>query len=279
VTINGRVLTCLPVSRGFGGRGFGPSRVGEQSWRFMVNEVSVPLKSDTVVLAFKDQPFWALDMATAHQLLTSMTPTEMRSLRRVSVREQLPENFDKTVWDDWIEHYNPPNELVQRARIWLLNNEAKERETEAQVEAARWMDRLAYPLSVSSMVLIVLSIGHLLGGRPHAGQPTFGVDASPRMIRALEWSLFFAAAFSSIDLIWTILAASANQMRELNPIGSHLIENPRHLAGFKIGITFSCLALLWLLRRHKRAQIAAWWVCLILTLVTIRWLTFNSLMV
>jgi hypothetical protein len=67
-------------------------------------------------------------------------------------------------------------------------------------------------------------------------------------------------------------------MQELNPIGSHLIGNPRHLAGFKIGITLPSLLLLWLLRKHKRAQAAAWWLCLILTFVTLRWLTMSPLM-
>jgi hypothetical protein len=279
MTINGRELTCIPPSRGFGGRGYGPPRVGEQPWRTMVNDLSGQLNNDSVMLSFKDQPYWALDSTAAHDFLKSLMTTEKRSLRQVSVREQLPESFDKSVWDAWIESFEPPDDLRQRAALWIANYDTTQERAEAEIQAARWMDRLAYPLSVSSMVLIVLAIGHLLGGRPHAGKPTFGIDASPEMIRALEYSLFFATAFSSIDLIWTILAASNNQMRELNPIGSHLIEDPRQLAGFKVGVTFSCLALLWLLRKHKRAQIAAWWVCLILTLVTIRWLTFNSIFV
>jgi hypothetical protein len=73
------------------------------------------------------------------------------------------------------------------------------------------------------------------------------------------------------------MAASTGQLRELNPIGSHLVENPRHLAGFKIAITVAAIGVLWLLRRHKRAQLAAWWICLLLTLVTIRWLAFSSM--
>jgi hypothetical protein len=32
------------------------------------------------------------------------------------------------------------------------------------------------------------------------------------------------------------------------------------------------------MRKHKRAQIAAWWLCLVLTLVTCRWLVVDSLM-
>ena len=99
------------------------------------------------------------------------------------------------------------------------------------------------------------------------------------MIKALNWSLLFAAVFSSIDLILTILGANADQIRELNPIGNLWIKDPQHLAGFKVAVTFSCLALLWLLRKYKRAQIAAWWVCLVLTLVTCRWVLMTSLFV
>jgi uncharacterized protein YeaO (DUF488 family) len=279
LSVNGRELTCLPPQRPFGGRGFGPGRGNEPSWRFMMNELPSHLGNQGVVLSFKDQPYWAPDSATSYELLMSMTTEKNRSLRQVEVMNRLPEDFDKQVWDAWIRDFTPPEDLRQRAALMIASFDTTQREAEAEIRATQWMNRLLYPMTIASMVLTVLSIGHLLGGRPHANKPTFGLDATPEMIHALNWSLFFAAAFSSIDLTWTILAANTNQMRELNPIGIHLIENPRHLAGFKIGITFSCLAVLWLLRKHKRAQIAAWWICLILTLVTIRWLTFNSLFV
>jgi hypothetical protein len=279
LTANGRELTCIPPPRNIGGRGFGYSRGGEPSWRYMVNELSSHLEQNAVVFSFEGQPYYNLDVNKTYEFLGSIMAQEKRSVRQAVVREGLPTEFDKTVWDNWIAHFEPPEDLRQRAAVFVSRYDEDQRKAEAQIRAAQWMERLAYPLSVGSMVLIVLAIGHLLGGRPHAGKPSFGVDASPELIRALEWSLFFTMAFSSIDLIWTILAANSNQMRELNPIGSQWIEDSRHLAGFKISVTFSCLALLWLLRRHKRAQIAAWWVCLILTLVTIRWLTFHSLFV
>lgn len=278
VSINGHELTCQPPARMFGGRGFGP-RGGDQPWRFAVNDLQSQLGNDCVMLSFKDQPYLVLDSATAYELLLSLVSQERRSLRQVEVMSRLPEDFNKEVWDEWIRDFTPPDDLRQRAAVLVARYNTTQREAEAEIRATQWMNRLAYPLTMGSMVLTVLSIGHLLGGRPHANKPTFGLDESREVIHALNWSLFFAAAFSSIDLVWTILAANTNQMRELNPIGSHLIQDPRHLAGFKIGITFSCLAVLWLLRKHKRAQVAAWWICLILTLVTIRWLTFNSLFV
>jgi len=280
LSVNDREFTCQPPPQEYGGgRGFGPPRSAMASWRLAINAVQNQLSGDGIVMSFKDQPYVQLDSTTGYELLQSMTTQAERSIRQIRVMERLPQDFDEETWDAWIRDFAPPDNLKQRAALWIANYDKNQEQAQAEIRATRWMSRLAYPMSVASMVLTVLSIGHLLGGRPHAGQPTRGMDESPAMIHALNWSLLFATAFSTFDLIWTILASNTNQMRELNPIGSQWISDPRHLAGFKVSVTFSCLALLWLLRRHKRAQIAAWWICLILTLVTIRWLTFNSLFV
>jgi hypothetical protein len=275
--VNGREMKCVPPQRSYGGRGYGGLR--EPSRRWSVGELYGYLHNNNVVMSFANQPFLVLDTNSAYDLFKSLTAMEQRSLRQVSVMEKLPDEFERQVWDDWISRFVPPDNLKVRAVAFVASFDATQREALANIRARRLMETLAYPLSVAGMVMSVLAIGHLLGGRPHAGKSAFGLDPSPEMIKALNWSLLFAAVFSSIDLILTILGANADQIRELNPIGNLWIEDPRHLAGFKVGVTFSCLALLWLLRKYKRAQIAAWWVCLVLTLVTCRWVLMTSLFV
>ncbi len=279
-TINGHTIDCVPPARGYGGyggRGFGP-RGGEPSWRYMLSEVLTQLSSELVVLCFKDQPYVVLDGSNSYELLKTMTMERGRSVRQLTIREQLPSEFDKSIWDKWMESFEPPGDLRQRAAVLVNNFETAQREAEADMRATRLMNQAAYPLAVSGMVLSVLAVGHLLGGRPHARQRLIGRDETPEMIHSLNWSLLFVTAFSLLDLTWTVLAANAGQMQELNPIGSHLVENPRQLIGFKIGITLPSLALIWLLRKHKRAQAAAWWLCLVLTFVTLRWLMISPLM-
>jgi hypothetical protein len=277
LTVNGRELTCFPPPRAFGGRGFGPGRSGELSWRTAVRALRDDLVANSVVLSFAGQPYVMLNPQDSHDVLSSLVRQEGRSAKQLSENKQLPDGFDTKVWDEWIARYQPPDDLRQRAEKCVADYERTQERAEAEIRATQLLSRLNYPLTLASMILSVLAIGHLLGGRPHAGQPTRGVDDSPAMLRAHNWSLFFAAAFSAIDLTWTLAAANANQLHELNPIGSQWIEEPRHLAGFKISITFSALAILWLLRKHKRSQIAAWWICLVLTLLTIRWFAVGSL--
>ena len=68
-------------------------------------------------------------------------------------------------------------------------------------------------------------------------------------------------------------------MKELNPLGAALIDDPLALIALKAGATFLAITLLFMLRQHRVAQQGAWWGCLICTLLTVRWLTFNSMFV
>jgi hypothetical protein len=296
VTINGRKLTCLPRRTFYGGRGHGYGYLGDGSgfmppgfgrnvdpWRPMVSELAQQLAGDSIVMSFANQPLVTFGSSgSTYDLLKHLTgqvAAEGRnagSISQVSFIQQLPEGFDHAVWNEWIEGYEPPKNLVDRGLALVSAYDATEKEALTAIAARRRLEAWSYPLTIGLMVVTVLAVGHLLGGRPHAGKPTTGIDDSPEMIRALNCSLIFVAVLSVGDLVLTILAGQAGQMRELNPLGSHLIHDTRHLFGFKVGATLPALGLLWLLRRHKRAQIAAWWICLILVIVTFRWLTIHS---
>ncbi len=56
-----------------------------------------------------------------------------------------------------------------------------------------------------------------------------------------------------------------------------MIESPALLAVFKLtSLLLACWILL-RLRRYHGAQVASWWMCLVCTVLTFRWVTFNSL--
>ena len=249
----------------------------------MVSEIVQQLAADSIVMSFADQPLVVFGSSgPTYDLLKALTSAdeatdgESKPVSPVSFLDKLPDGFDPGVWENWISGYDPPADLRKRAHTLVASYDANERDAMMAIAATKRLNAWAYPLTLSMMVVTVLALGHLLGGRPHAGKSTAGIDDSPEMLRALNWSLIFVVLLSLLDLTWTILVGQAGQMRELNPVGSHLIQDPRHLAGFKIGATLPSLGLLWLLRRHKRAQVAAWWICLILVFVAFRWVTVNS---
>jgi hypothetical protein len=271
----------VPGSSGPGGFGGGRN---SDPWRSMVGEIVQQLSADSIVMSFADQPLVVFGSSgPTYDLLKALTSDDSdatdgksKAVIPVSFLDKLPDGFDPAVWDEWISGYVSPADLRRRAHTLIASSDASEKEAKIAIAATKRLNAWAYPLTLGMMVVTVLAVGHLLGGRPHAGKSTAGIDDSPEMLRALNWSLIFVVLLSLLDLTWTILVGQAGQMRELNPVGSHLLQDPRQLAGFKIGATLPSLGLLWLLRRHKRAQVAAWWICLILVFVAFRWVTVNS---
>ena len=188
---------------------------------------------------------------------------------------------DPQVWEDFVRSFDCPPELRVRANAYLTRvkeiretNGAQASAKLAEESARRMVESSSYPLTVIGMLLVAVAFGHLLSFMPgNSAQLAIDSDAQ----RACGFSLTLLAAMSALDLIWTILASRAGNLKELNPIGAALIDDPVSLILLKIAATMIAVVLLFALRQHHAAQKGAWWVCLICTLLTARWLTFNSL--
>ena len=178
----------------------------------------------------------------------------------------------------WLKEFKPSSDLAARLgeqqdaldRIFEAN--------QSSADAVRRLDSFAYPLTLVGMVLSVFSIGHLLRSQA-AENSSDETNMSSEATSLVTRSLILVLALSTLDLVWTILASEAGQMRELNPLGSHLIGSPIALIAFKAAMTCSAAGLLFGLRHYRRAQVGAWWACLICTLLTLRWLVLNSLFI
>ncbi len=149
--------------------------------------------------------------------------------------------------------------------------------SEASSMRLRWEQRLAYPLTITAMILIVISIGHLLSYRPQDLSEPIASLLRTNVDRVIRFNLGLVALFSVLDLMWTLLSNSAGTMAEINPIAKPLMDSPLLLTGFKLTLTAIAVGLLYQLRRWPIARSASWWACLVLTLVTARWVLFNSM--
>lgn len=181
-------------------------------------------------------------------------------------------------WSDWIASFHPSNEFLAAARPIVDAIDAAISEGQARQAAIRRLDSYSYPLTIAGMMMSVFAIGHLMSNPPNGGRTPDEVEMSPEVVRIVTRSLILVVALSLLDLIWTLLASQAGTMRELNPVGGRLIDDPAKLILFKVAMTGLAAGLIFKLRYYRRAQLASWWACLILTLLTVRWLTFNSML-
>ena len=134
-----------------------------------------------------------------------------------------------------------------------------------------------YGLSVVGMLLIALSAGTLLGHPPKNSGSWSRIVRSPRTLSAVRRCLILIVAYSLFDLIATLLALRTGHVEEINTFGVGLILAPAALAAFKVSATCLGAGLLWTLKNYHGAQVASWWLCMIMTLVTVRWVTVQSL--
>ena len=228
----------------------------------------------TVVL-YGDAPVLLLANSESSNLLkTLIHNSALESLANTGLAGDIQLPGESSYWKRFADGFECPQELRIRVGEVLEKERAVEERNLAEIAARRNLDSSSYPLTVFGMVLVVIAFGNLLSNEAPLDIQS---SESPVMERRVKIFLMLIAAFSVLDLIWTLLASRANALTELNPIGSHLIHNPIGLLAFKTLVTVGVIGILFVLRGHRVAQRGAWWACLICTLVTVRWLTFNSM--
>lgn len=187
-----------------------------------------------------------------------------------------PENLssdEKYLWEKMTTDFQPTKEFVSRVRADLDEVQATSADGDRTIAANLLATKYSYPMTVIAMVIVVLGFGHLLSNQPMR-DPQEG-DLAKRHV--IVKSLIIIVLLSAIDLIWTIAAAHSGAMRELNPLGSQWVDDPVRLTAFKFAVVGISITILYVLHRRPVAQVASWWCCLLLTLLTARWVVFQSM--
>ena len=228
----------------------------------------------TLVL-YGDAPVLLLANTESSDLLkTLINNGALESLANTGLAGDIQLPGESSYWKRFADGFECPQELRVRVDEVLEKERAVEERNLAEIAARKLLSSSSYPLTIFGMLLVVIAFGNLLSNEAPLDIQS---SESPVMDRRVKIFLMLIAAFSVLDLIWTLLASSANALTELNPIGSQLIHNPIGLLAFKTLVTMGVIGILFVLRGHRVAQRGAWWACLICTLVTVRWLTFNSM--
>lgn len=185
-------------------------------------------------------------------------------------------------WELLIESYEPSEQLferispeIERALEMIEENQLRH---EAALASEFWNSRpLKYVITLMAMGLVVAACGTLLNYRPQGRAAWSEVDANGDGIPLVVRSVVLLILLGIFDLGCTLVAQRAGGFTEMNPLGSQLVENPALLTTFKLTTLLLACAILYALRRYRGAQVASWWMCLLCTVLTFRWLTYNSM--
>lgn len=286
--VNGTDITpCFPAGESANTEGFGPARRRDGEGRgsnagglrIAFRQASDTLTADGIVILQTGEAPILMVGDASESFLHLLIDHEARASASAADLSWLPPTADQGKTAQWLETYQTPASLEERIEKQLTEMQAAGVSNRSQYDAVRRLDEWGYPLSVLGMVLVVAAIGHLMSRRPETEVTGDKVNLTPDAIRQTNYSLMLVAAMSGMDLVWTILISQAGVMKELNPLGSKLLTNPGQLILFKMAMTALALCLIFGLRRYRRAQLVSWWGCLLFTILTVRWLTFNSLFV
>ncbi|GAA5505214.1 hypothetical protein Rcae01_00655 [Novipirellula caenicola] len=204
-------------------------------------------------------------------LLGRETPSEAELMSEVS------QKIDFELWHRLVQGFKISPEFATRASEKVQQLEEVHETNERKAAAFILSQQIAFPLSMIAMVTVVIAFGHLMANP----QQMVAIGDDPLTLanakKATIWSLTIVGVLSALDLVWTLIAHQSGAMRELNPLGNGLIHDPVQLILFKITITGLAIGILYYLHEQPLARRATWWCCLVLTLLTARWLTFNSM--
>jgi hypothetical protein len=233
-----------------------------------------------VVVAEGEAPLLLEDSRSGYELLVTLLQRSQKpsgACPVTAVPEDLQTDAERKAWHRVVSDASVDSEFLNRARDAVNDVLAANATGERVTKASLWADNIAYPLTMFAMIVVVVAFGHLLSNKPYLEASADQNGVSPEAKKVVLKSLLIFGLLSIVDLVWTIAASSTGSMREMNPLGNELIQDPVRLIVFKGFAVILSITLLYALHRRPIAQMASWWSCLVLTLLTARWLTFNSM--
>jgi len=243
--------------------------------------VSHTLEKGGFIVAF-DQKGWNSFNATMRgwALLEFLASEEPNQELFEAAMDEAPSG-QESLWRGWLENSHHNVEIREFAQNKIAEIRALEQGSLHSIAAVRRLEKAVFPLTILGLILSVIAFGHLLRHRPEQvvmSNASGAVNATPEAMQFVSRTLCLLVALSALDLIWTILAWQAGQMRELNPVARWFIDSPMQLISFKIAATLIGAGLLFALKKYRTAQLASWWMCMVCTLLMFRWVSMTGVM-
>jgi hypothetical protein len=260
--LNGHPLPRMPRS----GSGFD-----------VVSQLQQCLQNDGMVL-IQDGKVYAFGPARTTQIFTALLSESSAEAKVSEIKILLNGQFSAQTypWAELVGLFASDENFASRVREFNGAGGEAHREA-AEAGAGGMSSSLRSAMNMGGMALAVLALGTLFLYRPGCTAKWSTRDAAGDGYRLLPRFVAVVVILSLFDLTYTVLAGRAGGFWEMNPLGGLMMDNPAALVTFKLLGTATGVAILWRLRPYCGAQLAAWWICLVYTVLSFRWAIFNSL--
>jgi hypothetical protein len=268
--------------KGRGGRFGRRGPWGDSGPPMMFGRIERQLSQNALLIVLDDESAGFRDEWSAVFILGVLLSDAATEAKVESLATEGVDWINSTQWKSIVESFQPTPELADRIRPLVEARERVEKENEAasaRLRSAGFFRSKAvtYGITVVAMGLAVVAVGTLLTYRPNTQAQWREIDTAGDGVPMVMRNVILLALLGLLDLMLTLAAQQAGGLLELNPLGGKLLENPVLLVAFKgTGLLIAC-GILIMLRRYRGAQLASWWLCLLCTFLTFRWLTYNSL--
>jgi hypothetical protein len=237
------------------------------------------LQNNALILGFDGRVAW-IGAGKAIQVLDILLNELAESERLQRLCELEIRNLDNSRCTRIIQTFRPSDELIERFSACTEDLDEDPDSGAAPplysaFAAADRRDRAIQCATLIGMALVVLAAGLLLSHRP-VNLPWKNRNESPQWDRFMLRCTMLIVLLSVFDLSCTLILNSVFGFHEVNPLARALTNSPWLLSVFKVTATGVGVGILWYLRKYVGAQVASWWLCLVLTMVTVRWLAVQS---
>ena len=229
-----------------------------------------------VVLRTLDGAVAEFNDSDALELLRVLCSTEPREKKLLMLLATNGQELNSRQWGRVVDRFEATDQVKTVLARLQSDYDQRSRGLELVHDGS---DRThSYALTVAGMLLVVLAFGTVLTFRPVGGHPWSALDDSTTSVGHVVRCLLLIGILSGFDLLCTMLASRTQQFQELNPLAKLLLMDPQSLIGFKVALTGLAALILYRYRRYYGTQVASWWICLLLTLLTVRWVAVESLL-
>lgn len=235
-------------------------------------------RGDTVVVLPGDSGriIWA---GTACMIFEKVLSAPGQPVSMENVKGWSPIGVSLDEWNLHFQNLKVTSEFRERAEELFRQVEQRESRADWSILVTGVFHRSGYLFTVTALVLVTLAVGQLLGSHRHL-VPDEASSVDPKVADgAFMRNLKLIVALATLDLLWTIGAAAAGEMIELNPIGSRLIQSPWALTLLKLFCTLIAVTIFHGFRQHPLIRKANWWSCAMYMLVGMRWIFLSGAMI